>query len=90
MYATLLYYGRKSKLSPYIQLDDRHGFGQMLRMTPEEFDFLLGLVEPIIRKRDTWMRRAITPSQRLSLTLRFLATGIIFSYYWEVVLISDG
>ena len=53
----------------------------MLRMKPEEFDILLRLVEPTIRKRDTTMRRAIAPSQRLSLTLRFLATGMIFSIY---------
>uniref|UniRef100_UPI003AAFE7A5 uncharacterized protein n=1 Tax=Centroberyx gerrardi TaxID=166262 RepID=UPI003AAFE7A5 len=40
--------------------------------------YLLGKVEPLIRKRDTKMRRAISARQRLSVTLRFLATGESF------------
>ena len=48
----------------------------MLRMYPEEFDMLLRMVENRIRKQDTHMRRALTPRERLCLTLRFLATGL--------------
>ncbi|XP_057180511.1 uncharacterized protein LOC130548231 isoform X2 [Triplophysa rosa] len=44
-------------------------------MTAGEFDDLLQLVSPLITKRDTKMRRAITARERLSLTLRFLITG---------------
>ena len=36
---------------------------------------LLTLVTPIIKKKDTIMRTAIAPHERLSATLRFLATG---------------
>lgn len=58
-----------------LELDDRSGFKKLLRMTSDEFDFLLGRVEPLITRQDTKMRRAITARERLSLTLRFLATG---------------
>ena len=36
---------------------------------------LLSLVTPIIEKQDTIMRTAITPHERLTCTLRYLATG---------------
>jgi len=45
-------------------------------MTAEEFDFLLDRVQHLITKQNTKMRRAIPPRERLSLTLRFLATGL--------------
>jgi len=44
-------------------------------MTAEEFEFLLQMVGPIITKQHTKMRRAISPRDRLSVTLQFLATG---------------
>ncbi len=44
-------------------------------MTAEDFDFLLGKVKHLITKQDTKMRLAIPPRERMSLTLRFLATG---------------
>ena len=46
-----------------------------LRMDNETYLHLLHLVAPHIRKNDSAMRRAITPHERLSVTLRFLATG---------------
>lgn len=44
-------------------------------MSVEEFDYLLDLISPLIQKKDTVMRKAITPFERLCVTLRFLATG---------------
>ena len=58
-----------------MQETDRKGFREFLRMSVEDFQLLLGKVEPLIKKTDTKMRRAISARQRLSLTLRFLATG---------------
>lgn len=46
-----------------------------LRMDEETYIELLRLVSPFIAKADTVMRRAITPHERLSAVLRFLATG---------------
>ncbi|KAJ8936864.1 hypothetical protein NQ318_009527 [Aromia moschata] len=45
-------------------------------MDQESFDYLLELVLPDIEKKDTNMREAISASQRLSITLRYLASGI--------------
>lgn len=46
-----------------------------LRMSESTYLELLGLVTPYIEKQDTCMRQAISPHERLSATLRFLATG---------------
>ncbi len=56
-------------------MNDMTGFRELLRMTAEDFDFLLGKVKHLITKQDTKMRLAIPPRERMSLTLRFLATG---------------
>lgn len=46
-----------------------------LRMDATTYNRLLALVSPYIKKDDTCMRKAISPHERLSATLRFLATG---------------
>lgn len=46
-----------------------------LRMSEEIYLNLLSLVSPLIRRNDTVMRNAISPHERLTATLRFLATG---------------
>ena len=56
-----------------------------LRMSPEQFDHLLSLVEPHNNKEDTNYRKSISPAERLALTIRFFATGesqisLYFSY----------
>ena len=54
-------------------------------MSPNRFDHILSLVEPIIQKENTRFREAISAAERLSLTLRYLASGesqqsLSFSY----------
>ena len=44
-------------------------------MPNEFFSELLDLVTPLVMKKDTNMREATPPYQRLSATLRFLVTG---------------
>ena len=44
-------------------------------MDEETYDMLLSLVTPFITKQDTYMRQVILPHERLTATLRFLATG---------------
>lgn len=46
-----------------------------LRMDEQTYLNLLSMVTPIIQKKDTIMRIAISPHERLTATLRFLATG---------------
>nr|CAH7732404.1 unnamed protein product [Callosobruchus chinensis] len=54
--------------------DEMHS-ENFLRMKTVDFDYLLEKVSSRIRKKDTSMRRAITPKERLIITLRYLATG---------------
>lgn len=53
-------------------LKDWHNY---LRMDEQSYLNLLSLVTPLIKKKDTVMRQAISPHERLTATLRFLATG---------------
>ncbi|KAG1934126.1 protein ALP1-like [Pimephales promelas] len=67
-----------SILQRELEDSDRKGFRELLRMDVEDFSYLLGKVRPFIQRRDTKLRRAISARMRLSLTLRFLATGETF------------
>uniref|UniRef100_A0A182W2I7 HTH_Tnp_4 domain-containing protein n=1 Tax=Anopheles minimus TaxID=112268 RepID=A0A182W2I7_9DIPT len=49
-----------------------------LRLNREEFLHILSLIGHKICREDTNMRKAITPKQRLAITLRYLATGDSF------------
>jgi hypothetical protein len=60
----------KGKIIPTLCIRSRY-----FRMSPNRFQHLLGLVTPLISKKDTSMRKAIPAEERLALTLRFLATG---------------
>lgn len=56
-----------------------------IRMTPERCEHLFSLVGPLITKVNTKMRQASSVAERLTLTLRYLASGddqqsISFSY----------
>ena len=68
------------KLRPYCitggtEVNEPDDYRNFLRMDSASFDELLGLVTPFIQKEDTIMRQSISPMERLSLTLRYLATG---------------
>ena len=58
-------------------------------MTPELFDHLLALVEPLIHKEDTIMRRAVPARHRLMYTLRYLASGANFYLLSELFRVSE-
>ena len=53
-------------------------FRNYLRMDCESFQILLKLVSPIISKQDTKLRESISAEERLTTTLRYLATGRSF------------
>lgn len=42
------------------------------------FDMLVQKVTPSLKKEDTHMRRAVSPGEKLAITLRYLATGESF------------
>lgn len=58
-----------------LRQNDPDDFKNYLRMDGEDFDYLLKIVGPMIKKQDTIMRDSISPEERLVATLRFLATG---------------
>ncbi|KAL4716178.1 hypothetical protein ACJJTC_013955 [Scirpophaga incertulas] len=69
-------YNRKSSL--LVDLKSQHISGQykkFTRMSPTDFEYLLTIITPKISRQDTIMRSAISPQDRLAVTLRFLATG---------------
>lgn len=61
-----------------LRISEPSDFQNFLRLDSTVFEELLRMVIPEIKKRDTTMRDAISPSQRLSITLRYLATGNTF------------
>ena len=56
-------------------LSDGFYFKKYLRVNKETFTFLLTEVEPLIVTRDTKFRKALSAADKLTATLRYLATG---------------
>ena len=54
---------------------DTSSYNNFLRMDASTFEELLSSIAPRIMYQDTVMRQAISPAERLAVTLRFLATG---------------
>ncbi|KAM4045446.1 putative nuclease HARBI1 [Anomaloglossus baeobatrachus] len=73
----LLERDRLSHLNLLRELQERHpnDFQNYLRMSENSFKILLQRVEHQITRQNTVMRAAVTSVERLSVTLRFLATG---------------
>lgn len=62
-------------LLKHMQEDDPDDYKNYLRMDDSVFMHLLSLVKSKLTKKDTVMRTAISPEERLSATLRYLASG---------------
>ena len=61
-----------------LAMEDPSSFMDYFRMDEDHFNHLVSLVSPLIEKEDTCMREAISPAERVALTLRFLASGESF------------
>jgi len=59
-------------------VEDPSSFQNYIRMEQYVLEELLELITPLIKKKNTVMREAISPRDRLSITLRYLATGNSF------------
>jgi len=70
-------HGAHQNLLPELVTTDKMSYKNFLRMDNDSFLLLLEKVTPLITHEDTTMRRSITPSERLSVTLRYLATGTL-------------
>ena len=67
--------GEYHSLVKELKIHDRDYFFRCFRMTPTLFEELLEMVAPYITKQYTQLRDPISPSERLCVTLRYLATG---------------
>ena len=73
-----------------LQLEDTNGFKEMMRMDYKYFKEILNLVEPDITPQEIiGGNKVISAAERLTLTLRFLATGETFQSMSFQFRISD-
>ena len=68
-------HGAYEHLLQELKVLDVSSYRNFVRMDAATFEELLGMVAPLIIRKDTKMRQSIHPGERLALTLRFLATG---------------
>lgn len=64
-----------------LRLCDVSSYRNLVRMDASTFEELLTRVAPRITYQDTVFRQAIPPAERLAITLRFLATGMLLHYH---------
>ena len=67
--------GAHHLLIPQLMFDGQH-YNKFFRLSRRDYAYLLDKVSPIIVRRNTSMRQSISPSERLDVTLRYLATGM--------------
>ena len=70
--------GSYTSIVTELAAEDLPSFKHYMRMDVNSFRRLVEVTSPRIVKRNTRMRSPISPSERLALTLRFLATGETF------------
>lgn len=68
-------FGANNCLISEFRASDHSQFNNFMRMNAETFDALHNLIAPIITKKDMNFRLSVPASDRLAVTLRFLATG---------------
>ena len=71
--------GAYHQLFRELAVEDAPAFARYFRMDKEKFNDLVGRISIHIQRQDTIMRAAISPGERLAVTLRYLATGETFS-----------
>lgn len=79
------YVSRRQSLGMHAQLmnelknEEAALYKNFVRMRVDDFNFILDRITPIISRQNLPMRASISPSERLAVTLRFLATGTMIS-----------
>ena len=67
--------GAYTQLMRELQLEDAQQFRNFTRLSAVEVQSLVNMLGPVIGKKDTAMRNAVSVEERVIVTLRFLATG---------------
>ncbi|KAG0412729.1 hypothetical protein HPB47_010120 [Ixodes persulcatus] len=81
-------HGQACRLAAELRAHDEEYFRDYNRMPPSTFDTLLELVRDKIRKTNTNWRKAITPKQRLIVTLSYVPPGSVDGEDWEGELVK--
>lgn len=79
--------GGSALLLKQLRLEDPSEYRLALRLTAENFDELLSLIEHPIQRQDTIMRDALPAKIKLEITLTYLATGMSYrsiSHFYRV------
>ena len=63
-----------------IKVEDPRTFANFVRMAAQRFQYVVDAVSPLIVHKDTAMRDALPPAERLAVTLRFLGTLILHNH----------
>lgn len=69
------------------QLGDSASFSNFFRMSKADFEYILNIIGPTITKVETRLRKPISSTDRLAVTLRYLITGDSYrslSYLFKV------
>ena len=72
--------GAYRNLMQKMSVEDPKQFRMFTRMSASNLEDILRLVGLIIAKTNTNMREAICAKERMAVTLRFLATGMLLFY----------
>ena len=70
-------FGAYHALMREIEGEDPESYVNFVRMDAQHFQQLLAAVTLLILKEETLMRDSIPPAERLNVTLRFLASGML-------------
>lgn len=78
-------YGAYNNLLKELKIEDAQHFKNFIRMSAVDFEALLLNVGGHIQKQDTHLRKSISATERLMVTLRFLASGkfLCLIYLWS-------
>ncbi|PNF22512.1 hypothetical protein B7P43_G14377 [Cryptotermes secundus] len=67
--------GASARLMRELAEEDPKGYRNIMRMAEVKFEELLEMVSPLIRKKDTVMREALSAKTKLEIALRYLSAG---------------
>ena len=68
-------HGQYEHLLQELNMEDRPGHRNFIRFEPELFLEMVDRLTPLLKKRDTRMRKSLSVGLKLAVTLRHLATG---------------
>ena len=82
--------GYFSNIVQELKIEDRLGFKDMFRMDVTDFEYVLSVIAPLITPKEIiGGHKPISPEERLTLAIRYLATGESFqslSYQFRISL----